>query len=125
MSSVSTAINTQVDTDASDSSIPQKEIVISIILSESTASLLELNAPNLQDLLNQESSTSLFSAKNLNYLGRDSPTDRPSGQNLKLLFSGQQHKDIDYINIDEVFFAKHFESNSSSTENFEGKLRNL
>ncbi|KAK9696714.1 RING-variant domain [Popillia japonica] len=55
MSSAS-IVEAQLHSNNSDNSIERKDVVVSIILSESTASLLGIDAPNLQDILSEESS---------------------------------------------------------------------
>lgn len=121
----SSTIEIQLESEDSDRSVPQRDIVVSIIISESTASLLELDAPNLQDLLSDDSSTSTFTLKNFPFFKSDRSLDRPSGESLKQLFAKSRYKEFDYINVDEVYFARNFDSNSSSVEDFNGKLERL
>ncbi|KAI4461191.1 e3 ubiquitin-protein ligase march 2/3 family member [Holotrichia oblita] len=97
-----------------DNCIEQKDIVVSIILSESTASLLGVDAPNLQDILSEESSTSIFSLKNFSFFKDDLSSTRASGQSLKHLFMKNRYRDADYINVDEVYFSRTFSTTSSS-----------
>ncbi|KAK9696715.1 RING-variant domain [Popillia japonica] len=105
MSSAS-IVEAQLHSNNSDNSIERKDVVVSIILSESTASLLGIDAPNLQDILSEESST------------YDLASSRSSGQGLKQLFMRNRDKDVDYINVDEVYFSRNFSSTSTSLSTF-------
>ncbi|XP_022918255.1 E3 ubiquitin-protein ligase MARCHF2-like isoform X2 [Onthophagus taurus] len=51
-----------------DAVIPARDIVVSIILTESTASLLDINAIHLEDILDWNSTTSAFSLNDLAFL---------------------------------------------------------
>lgn len=112
MSSAS-IVEAQLHSNNSDNSIERKDVVVSIILSESTASLLGIDAPNLQDILSEESST------------YDLASSRSSGQGLKQLFMRNGDKDVDYINVDEVYFSRNFSSTSTSLSTFNSKFKIL
>lgn len=108
--------------------IPQKNITVSIILSESTASLFKLDIPHLEDMRGKDSTTNVCSIKpitNLNALlekSSDTTSNKIDNNSLWSLISQEYNKDSNKILSDVAYISQKINDSTSSIDMNDGNL---
>lgn len=108
-----------------NNNIPQKNITVSIILSESTASLFRLDIPHLEDVKDNSSMPNVCSIKpitNLNALLEKSSETSTQLENNSLwsLISKEYNRDSNKILSDVAYLSHNINESTSSIDIIDG-----
>lgn len=101
--------------------IPQKNISISIILSESTASLFKLDIPHLEDIKDNDSVPNVCSIKPITNLyallqNASNTSSKSDNNSLWSLISQEYNKDSNKILSDIAYLSRKIDDSSSSID---------